>query len=116
MGQDQEPKRWNAARARELLAEAERSGKSLSAFAQGRGIDPQRLYTWRRKVGAAKKGVESPTTGEAFMPVRLTPEARATPPSVFELVLGVGRVVRVGADFDARALRRLVETLEEASR
>jgi len=34
----------------------------------------------------------------------------------FELVLGAGRVVRVGVDFDARALRRLVDVLEEGSR
>jgi hypothetical protein len=33
-----------------------------------------------------------------------------------ELVLAAGRVVRVGADFDARALRRLVEALEETVR
>jgi transposase len=115
MGQDQEPKRWTAGRARELLAEAKQSGESLSAFAERRGIDPQRLYSWRRKLGAAK-GAESPTTSEAFVPVRIAPDPRATPPSGFEVVLSEGRVVRVGADFDARALRRLVEALEEASR
>jgi transposase len=115
MGQGQEPKRWGASRAREMLAEARESGESLSAFAQRHGIDPQRLYSWRRKLDAAR-GAGSPATGEVFIPVRLAPEARKTSASGFEVVLGAGRVVRVGADFDARALRRLVEALEEGSR
>ena len=75
MGQGPGPKRWSAVRARELLAEAKQSGESLNAFAHRHGIDPQRLYSWRRKLDAVK-----------------------------------------GADFDARALRRLVEALEEGSR
>ncbi len=115
MGQCQEPKRWSASRARELLAEARESGESLSAFAQRHSIDPQRLYSWRRKLDAAK-GADSSARSEAFVPVRLAPEAKATPASGFEIVLGAGRMVRVGADFDARALRRLVEALEEGSR
>lgn len=115
MGQGHGPKRWSAVRARELLAEAKESGESLSAFAQRQGIDPQRLYSWRRKLDAVK-GVAASTTSEAFVPVRVASEARATPASGFELVLGMGRVVRVGADFDARALMRLVEVLEEGPR
>jgi transposase len=114
MGQDHGPKRWSAVHAGELLGEAKQSGESLSAFAQRQGIDPQRLYAWRRKL-AAVKVADSAARSEAFVPVRLAPEARATPGSGFELVLGVGRVVRVGADFDARALRRLVDVLEEDS-
>jgi transposase-like protein len=115
MGQGQGPKRWSATRARELLAEAKQSGESLSAFAQQRGIDPQRLYSWRRKLDAVKSA-DSSATREAFVPVRVASEARVTPMPGFELVLVAGRVVRVGVDFDARALRRLVDVLEEGSR
>jgi transposase len=115
MGQVRGAKRWSAALARELLAEAVQSGESLNAYAQRHGIDPQRLYSWRRKLGAVKEASPSPAH-ESFVPVRVAPETRATPPSAFELVLAAGRVVRVGADFDARALRRLVEALEETAR
>jgi transposase len=115
MGQSEEPKRWSAARAREVLAEAKQSGESVSAFAQRHGMDPQRLYPWRRKLDAVKS-VDSSTRTEAFVPVRVASEARATSASGFEVVLGAGRIVRVGADFDARALRRLVEALEAGSR
>ena len=98
-----------------MLTEAKQSGESLSAFAERHGIDPQRLYSWRRKLDAVK-GVDSSMTSEAFVPVQVASAASATPTSGFEVVLAAGRVVRVGADFDARALRRLVEALEEGSR
>lgn len=112
MGQGQGAKRWSVVRAREVLADAKQSGEALSAYAQRHGIDPQRLYTWRRRLEAVKAADSSPPR-EVFMPVRVAPETTATPASGFELVLGVGRVIRVGADFDARALRRLVDALEE---
>ena len=98
-----------------MAPEARESGESLSAFAQRHGIDPQRLYSWRRKLDAARGG-DSSAPSEAFVPVRVVPEARTTPASAFELVLGMGRVIRVSADFDAQALRRLVEVLEEGAR
>jgi len=115
MGQSQEPKRWSALRARELLTEAKQSGESLSAFAQRHGIDPQRLYSWRRKLDAGR-GPDSSGAREAFVPVRVASEATVPLASGFELVLSMGRVVRVGANFDASALRRLVGVLEEGPR
>jgi transposase-like protein len=115
MGDGQGSRRWSAARAREVLAEAKQSGESLSAYAQRHGIDPQRLYTWRRKLEAVK-GADSSPSKAAFVPVRVASDEVATSAPGFELVLGGGRVVRVGADFDARALRRLVEALEEGAR
>jgi transposase-like protein len=114
MGQSQEAKRWSASRAREILAEAKRSGESLSAFAQRHGIDPQRLYSWRRKLDEVR-GPDS-TASEAFLPVRVASGPAVPPASGFELVLGTSRMIRVGANFDASALRRLVEVLEEGSR
>jgi transposase-like protein len=98
-----------------VLADARQSGESLSAYAQRHGIDPQRLYSWRRKLDAVKEAESSPLR-EAFVPVRVAPGKSATPAATLELVLAAGRVVRVGADFDARALRRLVEALEETVR
>jgi transposase-like protein len=96
-----------------LLAQAGQSGESLRAYAERHGIDPQRLYSWRRKLGGVKEAASTPLR-EAFVPVRVAAETSATPASTFELVLAAGRVVRVGANFDARALRRLVEALEES--
>jgi transposase-like protein len=115
MGQVHGSKRWSEGHARELLAEVGQSGESLKAYAERHGIEPQRLYSWRRKLDGVKEADSRPSR-EAFVPVRVAAERSATPASTFELVLAAGRVVRVGADFDAPALRRLVEALEETGR
>jgi hypothetical protein len=48
------------------------------------------------------------------MPVRLQPPEAPAPakPSVIEIVVEGGRVVRVGADVDTAALVRIVKALE----
>ena len=45
--------RWTREDARDVIAALERSGKSVSTFAADHGLDPQRLYLWRRRLGAA---------------------------------------------------------------
>ena len=42
--------RWSERDARMALAALERSGKSVRVFAEEHGLDPQRLYAWRRRV------------------------------------------------------------------
>ena len=41
---------WTEADARAVLAESERSGESVAVFAQRNGVDPRRLYRWRRRL------------------------------------------------------------------
>jgi len=42
--------RWTEQDARVALAALEHSGKSVSVFAAEHGLDPQRLYMWRRRL------------------------------------------------------------------
>jgi transposase len=114
MGQGDKGKRWTESRAREVLAAATESGESVRAYAERHGFDPQRLYSWRRKLEVS--GALERATPAAFVAVRVAPERRATAANPLELVLRGGRVVRVCGDFDAAALRRLVEALEEEGR
>jgi len=44
-------KRWNARIARKALDEFAASGMSLAAFARSRGVNFQRLFWWRRRLG-----------------------------------------------------------------
>ena len=46
--------RWTEQEARAALAALERSRKPLSVFAAEHGLDPQRLYSWRRRLGGAE--------------------------------------------------------------
>jgi transposase-like protein len=42
--------RWTTDEARQVVAALERSRKPVSVFAAEHGLDPQRLYYWRRRV------------------------------------------------------------------
>jgi transposase-like protein len=92
-------RRWSSDDAREVLAAQEHSGLSVAAFAAQVGLDPQRLYVWRRRF-VAEGGV--PT----FVELARTAGER------MEIVLRSGHVVRVPDSFEPESLRRLLEVLE----
>jgi hypothetical protein len=91
--------RWTRDDARAVLSAQEASGLCVAAYAAEAGLDPQRLYAWRRKL-AGNDGV--PTF------VELAPPSRER----MEIVLRDGRVVRIPDAFNAEALRHLLEVLE----
>ena len=80
---------------RRLLAAWEASGLGKAAFARKHGLSPNSLYRWKKALGPA---------GFVEVQVARVPAA---------LVVHVRDHVRieVPADFDARALRRLVDAL-----
>ena len=94
--------RWSVDDAREVVAALERSGQSVSVFAAEHGLDPQRVYGWRRRIGAR---AERTTFRELTVP---------TESSSFEVMLASGLRVRVPHDFDSEALVRLFEALARA--
>ncbi len=95
--------RWSIDVAREVVAALERSGQSVSVFAAEHGLDPQRVYGWRRRVGAR---AERTTFRELTVP---------TESCVFEVMLTSGVRVRVPLDFDSEALVRLFQALTQAN-
>jgi|HubBroStandDraft_3_1064219.scaffolds.fasta_scaffold292060_3 hypothetical protein len=103
--------RWTEEDAREVISALERSGKTVSAFAEERGIDPQRVYLWRRRLGGV---AAQPRFQEVLVRSSLgQPEGGHTSPW-FEIGTGSGYVVRVPTSFDAASLRRLLEVLAAA--
>ena len=77
--------RWTEEDARNALKALEESGKPVSVFAAEHGIDPQRLYCWRRRLGRAER-----TT---FRELIVRPTARVSvigKDAPFELVLASG--------------------------
>jgi hypothetical protein len=100
--------RWTVDDAREVLGDLGRSGKPIGVFATARGLDPQRLYSWRRRLGV----VTTPTEFEEV--VLRSSRAEGNDRERFEVVLCTGHVVRVPASFDPADLRRLLEVLEKA--
>jgi len=91
-------RRWSESDAHEVLHALEASGLLVTDFAAREGIDPQRLYGWRRRL--------TRTRAPEFVELRSGPAAR------MEIELSSGRVVRIPESFDPDALRRLLDVLE----
>lgn len=97
-------RRWTDADARIVLAALDASGLSVPTFAGREGLDPQRLYFWRRRIEATSEGARTP-------PPFVELEHRA--PTRVEVVLRSGHVLRVVESIDGACLRRLVDALEQ---
>jgi hypothetical protein len=84
-----------------------------SAFAANAGIDPQRLWRWRRRLGGPSGVVVFEEIVRATASASLlTVPVLDTEASRFEILLRSGRVVRVPAGFDAGALGRLLAVVD----
>ncbi len=98
-----------------LIAEAVRSGRSIRAFCQERGITEGQFYAWRRRLtgkaqGAAKRRAQTAMSSATFA---LVQEAGAAPePAGVELVWADGRRLRIGPRTDATTLRTVLAVLE----
>lgn len=68
-------KRWNARTALRALAAWRRSGMSGSAFARAKGMNPQRLFWWRKQLGVEETAAAPltfiPATPSAVVGVRV---------------------------------------------
>ena len=102
--------RWTERDAREAIAALDRSGQPVSLFAAEHGLDPQRVYFWRRRLG----GAERTTFQELIVRPPGRRSADDTEGTAFEIVLASGDVVRVPPSFDSAALARLLEVLAQA--
>jgi len=94
--------RWTEDDARAVLAALDRSGQSVRTFAEAHGLDPQRLYAWRRRVAGGDR--------ITFREVTVRPQDASS--GAFEVVLPSGAVIRVPPTFDEAALARLLDVLE----
>ena len=115
---------------RELVAEHEKSGLTIRAFAEKQGMPSGTLSSWRhqlkkRDASSARSSEKSSKPG--FVPVSVvstssmtnaapkpTPPASMSPAgarAVYEVVLGRDRVLRLPADFDEVRVAALVRAV-----
>ena len=100
-------RRWTDEEKAWIVAESLDPATTVSAVARRYGLHASQLFVWRQRL-AAPAAREAP----AFVPV-VVAEGGATPPEMagrIEIALGPA-VVRVGADVDAAALRRVLEVV-----
>lgn len=85
---------------------------SVEAFARSRGLVPQRVHHWKKKL--RYDVVEDKSSALALLPVRVEtrPDARRGEP--ITVLLRSGHMLKVGRDFDEIAFARVVAVLERA--
>jgi transposase-like protein len=95
-------RQWTEAEARAALAELAQSGESLASFAHGRGVGPNRLRYWRKRLGTALI--------PSFVQVRV-PAARTRSESARIEIVVDDVVVRVREDIEVARLVTIVHAL-----
>ena len=100
-------RRWTDEEKAWIVAESLDPATTVSAVARRYGLHASQLFVWRQQL-AAPAAHEAP----AFMPVVVAEDAAAPAEMTGRMEIALGpAVVRVGADVDAAALRRVLEVV-----
>lgn len=110
---------------RRLVSGWRRSGLSIRDYCDQQQVSEASFYAWRRTLAAraaaaGRSRAPAARVGEAahatpvFVPVHVVPPP-VKPAAAIDLVLGNGRVLRLGPGFDPQVLRQLLALLEEPS-
>jgi len=111
-------RRWRDEDKLRVLAEAEQPGARTSEVARRHDISRGLLWYWRRQLRQGRLTVRC-TPEPVFLPVQVSGPVPSEPVAVaatmadprIEIALPDGTCVRVGADVDAAALRRVLSVL-----
>jgi transposase len=109
-------RRWSKSQKEAILAEVDAAGGSVSEIARRHGLHTSLLFRWRRDFGTKLAAPSSSHPPLAFVPLVLPAPMESAAPmpktDKVEIVLNSGRTVRIDADIDVVALRRLIAALE----
>jgi hypothetical protein len=102
---------WTEVEARGVLSALAKSGMPLERFARERGITPQRIYWWKKKLEAKDEGKSNAL---ALLPVSVPAPAEPRRGEPVTVLLRSGHMIKVARGFDEEAFARVVEILERA--
>ena len=110
---------WTPEQKREIVSESLGPELTPTEVARKHGVSTGQIYTWRHQLLSGRSAALRQTP--RFASVELTPSAASMspaapvppPPGSIEIVLPNGALVRVGADVDSRALRRVLAAVSE---
>jgi transposase len=104
-------RRWSDDEKARIVAESLDPATTASAVARRYGLHVSQLFTWRQQLQRRASSVETSGT-PGFVPVLLAEDSAVPAEAVgrMEIVLGPA-VVRVGADVNGPALRRVLEAV-----
>ncbi|NTF10552.1 transposase [Agrobacterium rubi] len=107
-------RRWSDEAKLRILAEADEPGARIGDVARRHDIHPGQIRLWRQQISYADRPM-------VFLPVEITeevgvsqPTTVATRPSIVEILLRNGRLLKVPADVELKLLGQLVACVEAA--
>ena len=104
-------RRWSEEEKARIVAESLDPAATSSAVARRYGLHASQLFTWRQQLQRSASAAQT-LGGPGFVPVLLAADGAAPAGTVGRMEIALGPVVvRVGADVDAAALRRVLEVL-----
>jgi transposase len=112
-------KRWPEALKREIVAASFAPGASVSVVARQFDVNVNQVFSWRCRYGPTTEAVAHPAPRPRLVPVTIGVEIEsgAAPPSgagtgdTITIEVAGTYLVRVGANFDCRLLRHVLDCL-----
>jgi transposase len=103
-------RQYSEALKRQMVAETQAPGASVSIVARRHDVNSNQLFRWRRQL-LPKTAIES----SVMVPVEIAPDGdrprRADRDGVMEIVFGCGARVRLRGEVSAETLRQVIELL-----
>ena len=107
-------RRWSDDEKARIVAESLDPATTSSAVARRYGLHVSQLFTWRQQL-QRRRALTAETSGApGFVPVLLAEDGAVPGEAVGRMEIALGSVVvRVGADVDGPALRRVLEAVRD---
>ena len=107
-------RRWSDEDKARIVAESLDPATTSSAVARRYGLHASQLFAWRQQLQRRASSAEAIGGGPGFVPVLLAEDSPAPAEAAGRMEIALGpAVVRVGADVDAAALRRVLEVVQD---
>jgi transposase len=104
-------RRWSTEEKARIAAESLDPATTASAVARRYGLYPSQLFIWRQQLQRSASSVET-SGAPGFVPVLLAEDSAPPAEAAGRMEIALGSVVvRVGADVDGPALRRVLEVV-----
>ncbi len=104
-------RRWSDEDKARIVAEGLDPATTSSAVARRYGLHASQLFTWRQQL-QRRASAATEVSGPGFVPILLAEDSAAPVTAAGRMEIALGSVVvRVGADVDGPALRRVLEVV-----
>src|SRR3954449_1881454 len=105
-------RRWTDEEKARIVAESLDPATTASAVARRYGLHPSQLFVWRQQLHRGTSSAAGTIAGPEAVPVVVAGAGPVPAEAVGRIEIALGpAVVRVGADVDTAALRRVLEVV-----